>query len=259
MPRKAATPHGRGIGKRRYTKKRFTKKDMVSKYMEAPVYRGRNSYERSGELKWMDTPYTTLPFNAQASILCLNGVNTGASSFQRIGRSICLKSVHVVLNPTINLARSPGADGDNFLGRYILVWDQQANGAIPSYTDILQDIDNGGVPLTDTFSACMNLNNKKRFLILRDDKFVLPTWRLGVTGSTVKEIDCPPSSDSKLLTEWFVNLKGLETIFNALTNGDQRDITTGALYFVGVSSDDQVVPFNIWYVNLTSRIRYYDN
>lgn len=178
-----------------------------------------------------DTPPVAAagPLTAFTGITCLNLVQQGATSYNRIGAKILVKSIdyRCVLSlhgaaPTVNWAR------------VMLVWDKQPNGAYPAFSDILSD----NVSTAPDFSSGLNMANKDRFTVLRNQ--VVP---FSVTG------------DNATYVKWFVKTR-IETMFKANT-GAIGDITTGAIYLVAFSNASSANTF-IGMSEIQSRIRFYD-
>jgi len=90
----------------------------------------------------------------------VNAVAEGDDNTQRSGRQVTNTSV---------LLRIPLVTTGVGLARTMLVWDYQANGALPAVTDILQ---------TANTVSPMNLNNRERFSIIFDE-----IWPMGLTTS----------------------------------------------------------------------------
>lgn len=141
--------------------------------------------------KWT-TGVTTWVINA------LNDVAQGVTAQTRIGRKILMKSL--LVQGYITVTGSPA------IPRIVIVYDRQANGALPAATDIFT---------SNTVMAAMNLDNRDRFLVVAD---------------------IFPGDDSENLTgnsagnfgyKRFIKMN-LETIYSG-NAGTIADITSGSL------------------------------
>lgn len=83
----------------------------------------------------------------------------GVDEDERIGRSVCLKSMHLRGQCTLPEVNGAATPGDSDLMRMIVFIDKQANGATAGVTDLLAAAD------VNRFN---NLNNKSRFRILKN-------------------------------------------------------------------------------------------
>lgn len=96
---------------------------------------------------------------AKARTTTMVNIPQGTSASQRIGRSLTVKSIHI----RGHFVSAVGAPYDMF--RLIVFLDQQCNGAVAQYTDLLEvGVDNANIDCT----SFLNLSNSKRFKILRD-------------------------------------------------------------------------------------------
>lgn len=174
-----------------------------------------------------DTISKTL--STTATLDLLNGVQEGASFYNRVGRRIHMKSIHV----TGEIISSGNGTGVAEYNRILLVYDRQPNGAFPSIADILLDYGNDGTTFTSSFSK-MNLNNVERFAILRDSRLAMPSNYEGAAAALDGGLaSIMPYGESQNKINWFVKLKDLETHYKSTTNPAAiGDIATGALYLV---------------------------
>lgn len=194
---------------------------------------------RPNEVKSFDCVPITMNLTAVAAVLgtepaawatgltCVNEVQQGATYFNRIGSKIVMKSIRL----TMNLVTS--ANTVVTTCRTMLIYDRQPNAAFPLIADILSD--SAG---TQTFSSGINMQNKSRFMVIRDQ---------------YNQMD---AAQSLIHT---VNLfcKGRwETEFKA-NNGTVGDIATGALLLL-VFKGQQVGAGNVTAYDTTVRIRYFD-
>lgn len=184
--------------------------------------------------------------NTTATITALNLITSGSASWQRVGRKVHLKSVHI--RGYVNIG-NPVAQED--YGRMMVVYDKQPNGALPTIQDILLDQINSGtdVSLSQRLSG-INLNNRDRFEILRDQQFWLPP-----TANT--SFTLAPGVAFPMTIKMFIDLKGRETTYRADSSpGVIGDISTGSLLLITFGNyASGTEGYNL---ALTSRVRFYD-
>lgn len=187
-----------------------------------------------------------------ATVALLNGLDLGTGAFQRLGRSVHLRTLHVRggFYPSLQ----DGSFGGECL-RVLVVYDRQPNGVAPSVIDIMQSIDANGNGSTTPFDY-PNLANSERFIILADKQVNLSNTRYIVASSyfgqqnTLSELD---SSDRNF--DRYIDVSGLPTQYK----GDDEtvaSISTGALFLYTLGSQAAAtagVTFN-W----TARLRYSD-
>lgn len=172
----------------------------------------------------------------------LNTVINGAELYQRVGRKIYMKSLHIrgVIQAT--------AASVEQAGRIIIYYDSQPNGVAATIASLLQD---SNAASGTSWASEINLTNRQRFKILRDYQVMLGDVT-NIAG--VAEV-VPDPIKNTLNIEMFIKLKGLEAIFNGTNGGTIADITSGAIgiTFVGNSTTD-----GNYALSYTSRLRFYD-
>jgi len=202
----------------------------------------------SAEIKAIDLPETTYVFrdpNSASSVWLLNGVQTGAGFFNRVGSRIEMKNLQIngFLGPnTSSTGTTPS------LLRLLIVYDRQPTGAMPVISDILQDRDQTGAATNGGLSH-INLDNRDRFSILREIRWAVPTTTGGVITGVSSGVGEPWTLNL------YLKLKGLGTHYKSSTNPSTiADIATGALYacFVTETNDSD------WVIEADFRLRYDD-
>jgi len=193
----------------------------------------------TGERKVIDVASSTYQVNSTGSFTLLNACVQGSDYSNRIGRKIVVKSVYIrgLVYPEAATGSAPVIQC-----RMILLVDNQPNGSAPAVTDVLN---------TGTATSQLNLNNRDRFKIIRDQTFVLgpQTWVAGplisVSGSpSVHDVNC------------FAKIN-LETIYNAGNAGTIADINSGALYMLWIGSTVAASPGD-GNAQVSSRVRFVD-
>lgn len=228
----------------RYTKggrtRRYSKYSRNTQRGMGLMAIGRPS--RFGELKCFDlvinSPTSSLPIVSTAAgaepaaaftgITELNDITQGAAVYQRVGTKVVLKSVEV--GGVLQIID----EDDTHTGqvRLMVVYDRQPNGAFPTMASILSD----NVTGAPAYLTCMNIANRSRYLILRDQLFDID---IGGHGQT---------QTFKIYTKC-----SLDSEYGA-TAGTIGDLTTGALYLVmfAMSAGD------VELYSMHSRVRYLD-
>jgi len=212
MKRKATTPKAGKITK---------KKKATGDYQK-----GRELTKPTQELKAFDVAENALDFvpttGPPAFATTLNACVNGAELYQRVGRKIYMKSLHIR-----GYIKSIATGIQDQL-RIIVYYDSQANGAAPTIGALLQD---SNAAAGTSAQSEINLVNRQRFSILRDFHVLVPaqTFTAGVLTNTAY-----PDTTGKLDIDMFIKLKGLETIYNGTNGGTVADITSGALGFVDI-------------------------
>jgi len=220
---------------------------LVAAPRGVPLYAvGRGQMSR-GEVKFFDCePVNTVvsnpyglqlvtattggePSAAFTGITELNCVQQGATSYNRIGTKILIKSIDLRFNAFM---AGSGPVVDSF--RYLVVYDHSPNGAFPAYSDILSDNISG----TAGFHSRINMSNRSRFIILRD-----------------RTIPMTYTNDAIVSCKEFIKCK-LETQFKS-TTGAIGDITSGAIYLFAFASLSTSVCW-IQTSSVISRIRFFD-
>lgn len=198
--------------------------------MGLPAFRGFRpvGMRRAGEKKLIDVAVTAYDVNTTGSFTLLNGCVQGSDYTQRIGRKILLKSVYIRGFVTPQQAVVPSAATASVAQqvRMILFVDSQPNGAAPAVTDLLN---------TAHPASQLNLNNRDRFKVLRDEVINFGPLMPGV--GTFAELGADLIGDVNVYKKL-----NLETIYNAGNAGTIADINSGALYmfWIGsVASNDQ--------------------
>lgn len=135
------------------------------------LQRARLDAQPGKEIKYLDTFNTTMQFDATGAIACLNQLAEGSDNTQRVGRKIMNLSLQIkgfcnFISPSVGFYPCQ-------YGRLLVVWDKTPQGNTPAITDILTN---------STSTNFTNINNKDRFVILRDHGFFVgPTDGVNVS------------------------------------------------------------------------------
>lgn len=169
------------------------------------------------------------PGVAFTGITEVNCVPQGATSYNRIGTKIVIKSIKFDTTFTLR-----GSAPTQAVVRWMLVYDRQPNGSFPAFSSLLSE----NISTVPSMYSGVNMANRSRFLVLRDQVYALdPEQRQIVHASA------------------YIRTR-LETQFTS-TTATIGDITTGALYLVAFADGNG----SATYVSMTQtrfRIRYFD-
>lgn len=199
----------------------------------------------SVEKKVYDIANTATSVSTTGSITLLFLPALGSDMNNRIGRKTLIKSIYLRGYINLDAAQSGVSvpiDSDAQMGRVMLVWDTQPNGAAPTITDILS---------TATPQSHLNINYRDRFKILMDKEFVFDAFYTINTASQALAL-----SNRNIHAIKKYKKVNLETIFNATNGGTIADISSGALFLVTVGSVASGT--NDITLNWTSRVRFTD-
>lgn len=199
------------------------------------------------EVKSLDVPLGTLLCNTTAAFAAVNLIRIGSTFCNRIGRKIQMKSLEIrgQMIPIRTVAATDYV-------RVMVIYDRQTNGALPAIADILQDTDQAAANTTNSSSG-MNLNNRDRFIMLRDWKLCLPGFT-DTAGqiSTLGPVD-PVSPTFNIKA--YIKLKGLVTQFKSdSAPAVIGDIASGGLYIVTFGANASASEG--WSLELATRLRF---
>jgi len=197
-------------------------------------------------------PATT---NSNAAAICLNLLQMGAGSWNRVGRKVHLQSLRV--RGEIVWLLDQEATTLNYNGntiRMVIVWDKQpSGGSIPTFDTIFGNTGQDGSEAT-TYLNPVKYDNMDRFSVLRDcvHTFVPPMYN-PAAGTQNAVISRRPFDE-------FIQLKGREVVFSGQSNPMTiADISTGAIYIFyraaeNVTNTNQIAITSASY----ARLRYID-
>jgi len=170
------------------------------------------------------------------------------------------RGVSLELRGLIQTTAANGTEVPNQIGRILVVYDRQPNGAIPASSDILQDFAYDGSTSSTNLSK-LNMVNRDRFLILRDR----PMWFKAIGADGIADATADPfsvvndpntSSVPGFVYNEHIELKGLQTQYRASSTGGIGDISTGAFYLLCM--DTTVSGNSAFKLEVRCRYKYYD-
>lgn len=152
----------------------------------------------------------------------LNGLTRGDTISTRDGRMVNNKSIQISWSAAMH-----GSATDTIV-RCIVFLDKQANGAVATAAELLQDVNIRGL---------RNLDNRRRFWIISDQ---------------IMNLDS--QAHSRGIRKFYKQLN-VKTIYDDSNNGTIADIETNALYCFWISNEATNTPT----VAAEARLRFIDN
>lgn len=196
----------------------------------------RGWHNKGGELKYSDIAGSNVACDTTGFVTLLNGIAVGDDNTTRDGRQVVITSVHIrgIVFP------EDQATGVN-LARWLLVWDKAPNSSTdkPTIAQILTAGDNS--------LAMTNLDNRERFIILRDKQY--PFGYQNNTATQAMNV-----GQNMYDINEYVKLNTITTYSGTVNT--LGAIATGALWFVTTGT---AAAGTATKVSFTSRIRYTDN
>lgn len=209
---------------------------------------------RVHEIKFVDNSVVNQTFRLDSvppQGVYLGGPVQGAAPYQRIGQKIANKSLRVrgVVRPV--------ATGTACFGRILIIYDEQANGALPAWGDVIQSYNAAGTQQAIA-SDGLNMNNRERFRVLAEEQFYLPslTYTAGVV-TNLGQVDTAGNKQASAFNfDRFIPLRDLVTHYKASAGGI-GDVATGAIS-IWCALDSTSGTDSSWTFTYTSRLRYDD-
>lgn len=206
------------------------------------------------ELKFVDTTLGLGFGTSQGSavpVVC-NLVAQGLDYNQRIGRKMVMKHITLTGILTANIGQvGAAATNPAELCRIIVFIDKQPNGAAAIETDLLAPL-----PTYATSYSQHNLNNRDRFIVLRDIYRTVHAWSDPYTAGAAGRALYAAGGETSFTIREEINL-GFPTIWSG-TTGVVANVESGALLVMVIGSIAGVAgtSSNAFYGNC--RLRYQD-
>lgn len=237
---------------RKYQTERATARPSLQRAVAAAV---RKTVEKKG----VDTPLNSTPIvatvNGNENTTCVNLIQQGAGSWNRVGRKVQLQSLRIrgELEWTLDSAVTSGDYKGNVV-RMVVIWDKSPNDVSTPTPDLVFGVTGQDGSETCTFLNPVRYDNMDRFSVLRDCVITLEPPMYNAAAGTSNIVLVRRAFDE------FIKLNGKETTYSGNTNPlTTASLTTGGLYvmfraaentsgtnFVGVSN------------NSFARLRYTD-
>lgn len=179
----------------------------------------------------------------------------GSAFFNRLSnrtRGVSLQLTGLIIPTYSNAA----AIAEDFI-RIIIYYDRQPNGANPSIADIVTNTDATGAATTTNYGF-INMNNRDRFMILRDRRVATPQLAINGVSDTPSSLvtDLNVNGGKGFNYQEFIKLKGLESLYNSTNGGTVGDISAGAFGILIFNNDASGSPG--WGFKLNVRFKFLD-
>ena len=159
----------------------------------------------SPELKCMDLPSSNNAVTTTAVVFTCNAIATGNELYERVGRSIAMRSLEIK-GYFLASGAATGVDAP----RVVVVYDRQCNGVAPTFPEVFQSVDNVGAGTSDSF-AFPNKGSTDRFKILADIHVPFNS----AASTTVPFGLAAMDQNLEMFIHRFINLQGLEARYSA--------------------------------------------
>lgn len=232
------------------SKKKGSKDGRIGKPLKG-YQSGRTNPNPKPELKAFDV--TVVPTFATAAAgdtpLVLNAMVAGTEVYNRVGRKIYMKSVHI--RGQIFSAATTALDEQEL--RMMLVYDSNPNAAQTTLGQLLLDSNVGGGL---DVNSNINLDNRERFKVIKEW-----FWHQGGaaganTGQIIATGQTSLQDGSQCLTvNAYIKLHGLEAVYNGTNAGTFADIASGSLLLFTFCD---TLATNCWKFFGKTRLRYQD-
>jgi len=262
--RRSSYGRGRSVSRRRApvgsrAVRRIMPRMRTLSRLPAGLYSGRRT--GATELKCVDggAGFTTLGFSAAGgTALVLPPPKNGSAFNNRIGTRT--RAVSLELRGHIFTQNNNAAVHPQQFARVIVLYDRQTNGSLPSVADVLTDVKSDDSTSTGSVFCGINMNNRDRFLILRDRKIVLmPVGANGTASANGAAVFADPMLPNSYMYHEFIKLKGLESHYKASSSpGVIGDIATGSFIILVISSEDADGTANAWALKYGARFKFFD-
>lgn len=230
-------------------------KYQIGKVVNVPRAMAQLAHLAQREIKYCDNAVTATNFRISSTppvAVYIGGPVQGAAPYQRIGSKIMNKSLHMRGIITCN------ATSLEDLGRIIVVYDRQADGAAPAFADLIKATTAAGATSSGAMDG-VNMDNRLRFKVLVDEQIRFPAVTnaagAGVLTNSGNQFDATGNaSAAKWNFERYIRLpEGVVTHYKA-TAGGIGDVATGSIVLFCVSYDQDAC----WAFDWSCRLRFDD-
>lgn len=224
-------------------------------YSLGSAYRSRGL--AGGETKGMDTANSFNPILATTStnvgIDCLNLIQTGTGSWNRIGRKTHIKSIRVrgICQHFFAPVAVTGLTESNTI-RMLVVWDKAPNGgSIPTFDQMFGTTNQSGLE-SSTFLDPVKYDAMDRFKILRDKTYSSEPGLFNSNGAGNN------TSTNEFEFDEYIKVPLLESVYSGQSVPMTiADVYTGAVYILFRAAQN-VTGTNTWSASYFCRLRFKD-
>lgn len=226
--------------------KRKKRKTAQQKAAEAPL-----------ELKGIDNIYTDNAIEAvntgNGSARLISGVQVGAEEWNRIGKTIHVKSLQVRAHFAHAYTYENTPDFASFGNkvRIIIVRDMKPSVSLPDISTIVASLDETGTETCDRMVSMPNMKYTKRLRILRDEVIEMPVSARSAPGSPIESIV------NYYTYQTFIDMKGDRMDFDDTNNPIVLSDVVNPAYYIYLRSLLNET-YSIVSATVCSRMRYYD-
>lgn len=184
------------------------------------------------------------------SIVLLNSLREGPSIYERIGRTVCMKSIYI--NGVFTRPPAGAQITNQAIIRLMIVYDSQSNGVAPTFANIVQSY-NAIANVQSNVTDQLNPDTRDRFKVLCDKIVSLP----GSLFAGPVQATTPPWSSlpADVRVQLFCPLKNLETKYSLGVVGIGA-IATGSLHMILIDGNN--IALNAYNLMASIRLRYCD-
>lgn len=215
-----------------YSNRRYKRKPRSRKYQRKNIFwhRLNNKVQHlakrlNTEKKCIDVSNSTQAFGQTGTVIQLTNLVQGLTDITRVGSQVKITSAYIQIYLTLN------AIAPHSIVRLLLVHDKQTNQAVYATSDLLET-----VGTASSIVSPLNLDNKFRFQILKDKRYVLSS-----------------AGPSNRVVKMFIPLQQL--IRYDANAGTIADLSSSSLSLVLISDEATNMPNANYFV----RLRYVDN
>lgn len=187
--------------------------------------------------------------------ILLNPVQEGTNYCNRVGRKIELVNLQVNLRLLPSKMGTANATGAKQRARLVIIYDRQPNGANPaSWGTVFTTIPGNGTA-TPSVDSAPNLDNRERFIVIRDYRWMLPAYSTDANGAVISPLT-DQVNFSFNVNDFSKKVRGLSTMYGSTANPVTiANVTTGAILLATVSDTSAA---GAWSIEGETRIRYKD-
>lgn len=204
-------------------------------------------------------PYDTVAVGNQTKLI-INATAAGSGFWQRRGRKIGMETLRCdfLFKPQQDMATATTFGSAS--GRLAIVYDRQSNGQTPTWVSVFGDVGAGGGAAVPGIWANPNLNGRDQYMILMDERFVLPSITIPATASPgIVQGGIQDPTLTFVHFKRYIKLKSLVAQYSADV-ADVGSIQSGALwvFYARDGADAASEALEPWRFSASIRLRFSD-